>query len=133
MTHKQFIHAYRQGLCVPRIEPAEALQFMFSGGVMSRLRFTFYIWSAIWLSLVGLTVYFFFIAAIINGLVITVFAYFLPYGMFRYAADYIITRSLDDESFYRLITGAKIMFVEQQPPALSDSIRAQDNHLSHQS
>ncbi len=132
MTHEQFIHAYKLGACIPRIEPAQALQFMFSHRVNNKIRLTFYIWFIIWLLLVGLTIYFFGTGSIMNGLVIIVFAYFLPDGMFRYSADYIISRSLEDESFYQLITGLKIMLVNKSRPVSTADMNANQSNLSHQ-
>ncbi|MFP4416172.1 MAG: hypothetical protein ACOC41_01625 [Chitinivibrionales bacterium] len=130
MTHKQFIHAYTKGLCIPRIEPTEAVHVMFSDGVARRLRLTYYTWFIIWLSLVGLTVFFLSTASVINALVIMVFVYFLPYGMVRYSADYIITKALEDESFFRFAVGSKVMVIEQSMSVNSGGVR--NNNLQHQ-
>ncbi len=109
MTHEEFVNCYSKKQCIPRISPLRAIRLMLSPGVGRRIRSTFYFWGAIWIILAALSVGLLCIGQILNAMVVFIFVVFLPGGIVHYAANFIISKSLEDSAFFTLVTQRKVM------------------------
>ena len=114
MTYEEFVDCYREMRCIPRIYPFKAISVMMSRKVARRVRAAFMFWSAVWAALIGLFIWQIVEINLFNAVVLFIFIVFLPGGMVRYTANYIITKSLEDAAFFAFVRDLKVMHPEDK-------------------
>jgi hypothetical protein len=89
---------------------------MISRGVPARYRATFQFWAVVWTALLLATAALLVAGQILNALIALIFVVFLPGGVIRYAANFIIAHALEHSEFYAAVTRSGVMQAENEAP-----------------